>query len=150
MTSFNIHESRETIRKFGELMYEAPKIHEELYVEVGYRDRQVADIIHDIEFLDMNKRSGFKHAVELKENRQARRNAKELMEFVKILVDFNNKYPELVSDIKKLVGKFDSVVEEQSKRVYTPKVNRNAKSGQKHFRSEIDRQLDSSNTELGG
>lgn len=144
MKSFDIHGSREIIRAFGELMYEAPQLHGELYTEIGYRDRQVADIIHNIEFLDMDKNCGFEYALELKKNRQARRNAKELMEFVKILVNFNDKHPELISEIKCLVNKFDSVIEEQSTRVYTPKENHNSKSAQKHFYSEIDRQLDNS------
>jgi hypothetical protein len=144
MESLNIQESRESIRAFGDLLYKAPQIYEELYKEIGYRDRQVADITHDIEFLDLDKESGYRKAIELKENRQARRTAKEIMEFVKILKSFNETHPNLVLDIQELLNTFDSVIDEQSKRVYTPKENKGAKCGQKHFRGEIDRQLSSS------
>lgn len=137
-----IQESRKIISDFSGLLFEAPLIYEELYKSIGHCDRQVADITHDIEFLDFDKEKGYKKLMELKKNRKTRRKNKEIMEFVKILKNFGENHTKLVDELNDLLKQYDSIIKEQSERVYTPKENKNAMSGHRHFTSEVDRQIE--------
>lgn len=144
MKKFDVQEARETIRKFGELLFDIPEIYQEHYDTVGRCDRLTVDITHDIEFTDFNMKEGYKKAKALKNVKIERRQTKELMEFISVLKTFSEKHQDAIADLKDVISQFDTIIEEQKKRVYIPRENKQIESAGQHFEQELEKQLRSS------
>lgn len=139
--TFNIQEARDIIHNFLHLLNNAPDLYQELYDTVGRADRLTSDIVHDIEFNDFKQTDGYKKAIALKEARQTRRAAKETMEYVKVINEFAKNNSNLIDNLRVLQSSFDAIIDEQKRRVYTPRESAKASPEQKHFEATVDQQV---------
>ena len=137
--AFNIQEARDMIHNFLHLLNSAPDIYQELYDTVGKADRLTSDILHDIEFNDFKQTEGYKKALELKKTKQTRRQAKEMMEYLKIINEFVKGNRNLVDNLRSLQSSFDAIIDEQKQRIYTSKLDNTVKI--QHFEAIVDKQV---------
>lgn len=137
--AFNIQEARDMIHNFLHLLNSAPDIYQELYDTVGKADRLTSDILHDIEFNDFKQTEGYKKALELKKTKQTRRQAKEMMEYLKIINEFVKGNRNLVDNLRSLQSSFDAIIDEQKQRIYISKLDNTVQT--QHFEAIVDKQV---------
>ena len=144
MVNFDVQEARETIRKFGELLFDTPGVYQKCYENVGRCDRLSVDVIHDIAFTDFTMKDGYNKAKELKKIKMERRQTKEVMEYLSVLKNFCEKHKDTLLELKDIIEQFDSIADEQSRRVYNPRENKSIESAGQHFEQKLEKQLRSS------
>ena len=95
----------------------ANKNYEKLVKELSHNDRKIADILHFIEFEDFSLEDGYSVALKLKTLRMNRREIKNELEPLQILITMLES-----QNLDKIRQRIDSKVSKQNDRQYTPRV----------------------------
>ncbi|NOJ72457.1 hypothetical protein [Paenibacillus alvei] len=85
------------------------------------------DLAHAVEFIEFDTDDGFALALQLKENRRKRRQAKEDNEILRPLYELLIRNKALLPEMDKIKGRVQQVIQTQSQRIYTPKARTDMK-----------------------
>lgn len=90
--------------------------------EINYYDAEYNDLTHALELTSFDEKKGYQLAMQLQQNRKARRAAKNERERLQPLYDLLRRDKGFTMDLSKAVAKVHTVAHRQSRRVYTPRV----------------------------
>ena len=131
--SIDINQAIETVQNFLDLLSTIDKTYGALYDEVGKADREQQDLLHDIEFSTFCGRDGFKKAKEIQALRIRRREAKNTMEIIGPLREYQRNHQKTKIDLHKVVQQMKLCKRDQGERVYVPRVRTDLKIANQHF-----------------
>ena len=135
-----INKKRETIKAFLSLIEKAEKETEFLNQEISDCDKAIEDLLHDIEFDNFYRTEGHHKARQIKEIRQRRREAKDLLRYTTPIRDFLRSNQKIRNELHKILAGFDYTEEMQKKRVYTPRVLNELPTANQHFSCIVEEQ----------
>lgn len=90
--------------------------------EIDYRDKEANDLNHALELSRFNAYEGYKLAKQFQENRQARREAKDMVEELEQLNGLMKRYKNLFNELKKVRSDVEVIRHHQKVRTYAPRV----------------------------
>lgn len=99
----------------------AKKAYEDAHQDQEYLEREYTDLNHALELINFNAVEGYKLAKQMQQNRINRREAKNLKEQLKPLVDLLNKHKSLFSELKNVHAMMEQIVGTQQQRQYRPR-----------------------------
>lgn len=137
---FNINKKRKIIRDFMTLIEQAEKENTELNQVISDCDKAIEDLLHDIEFDHFYRTQGHQKARQIKEIRQRRREAKDLLRYVTPIRDFLRSNQKIRNELHKILTGFDYTEEMQKKRVYAPRMLTELSTANRHFTCVIEEQ----------
>lgn len=112
----------EASNKLYTLVQDIKSSYEEICGELAYYDAEYNDLTHALELTNFDKEKGYQLALQLQQNRKARREVKKESERLRPLYDLLTGQRELLGDLARATAKVHSVAQKQARRAYTPRV----------------------------
>lgn len=112
----------ESLNNFLEILNSMEKDWDDLQDKIVKAEKEIQDLLHEIELSKFDVQRGYRLAKELQEVRQRRRAAKEQRELLQPLRDWLLGNQKQKIDLFKVLTKMKNVEQIQAARVYTPRV----------------------------
>jgi hypothetical protein len=117
----------ETIDKFARLLNDIVNAYDSYHDEQNQLNDATQDLLHEIELSNFNSVEGYKLSKRLKDIRNRRRVVKNNLEILQLFKDFSDKNKSTPIILFKLVTAMKTLREEQSERIYHPRVLKDIK-----------------------
>lgn len=123
MTRHEGFDPKKTIDQLYTLIHKIEPIFNDNYEDVNYYDKEMQDLLHELELIKFNAFQGYSLAKKLKENRIHRRKAKDMNLALKPLYDFYMKNKDSFKELRSVQSEVTKIEANLKHRVYTPRVN---------------------------
>ncbi|MGG1649684.1 hypothetical protein [Paenibacillus sp. NRS-1780] len=90
--------------------------------DVKYYDQELADIIHALEFIELDDEMACALSQQLRENRIRRRKAKNEKERLQPLYEVSGGHPHLIYEFERAKWRAERIECIQKRRIYTPRI----------------------------